>query len=236
MLSSRVAWQGVLLFGGLVVVAELTTIEVFAPQVLFSIASAVIFATLLLFGPFPATLVAIVGGLTITLVADRRQARPGRAPLWQRSVFNMAVSGLSIAVAGGVYLLLGGRAGEFALLSSLLPMALAAAITEFVNSALVVGAVSLQTGKPAFQLWRENVSWAVPMNIVGMVVGGGGLAVGYQVAGALGVGVFFMPVAFTIYAYRLYVRQTKALMSRLEEMIAERMNALKQANRGSEED
>jgi signal transduction histidine kinase len=98
------------------------------------------------------------------------------------------------------------------------------------NAGLVVGAASLQTGQPAFQIWRQNVSWATPMNLVSMVVGGGGLALGYQIAGILGVGVFFLPLALTIYAFRLYLEQTKAQMARLEEIIAERTDDLRQAN------
>jgi hypothetical protein len=222
-ISSELAWYEMLLFAGLVAVAELTTIEIFEPGVLFSTASAVIFAALLLFGPFPGTLVAIVGGLVITWVGDRRQARPGRAPLWQRALFNMAASGLATVIAGGIYLILGGRTGEIALLSNLLPMTVGAAVVEAVNSALVIGAISFQTGKPALPLWTENMSWAIPMNIMGMVIGGGGLAVGYQIAGLLGVCVFSMPIVFTIYAYTLYVRKTKSQMARLEEIVAERV-------------
>jgi hypothetical protein len=222
--------QGMLLFTCLVVAAELTTIELLMPQILFSISSAVTFATLLLFGPLPAALAAMVGGLVITLVAHRRQARSGRAPLWQRALFNAAVLGLAVGVAGGAHLLAGGTIGKVALLSNLLPMVLAAASFEIVNAGLVVGAVSLQTGQAVFQTWRQNVSWAAPMNVLGMVIGGGGLALGYQIAGILGVVVFFLPVALTIYAHRLYVKQTKARMARLEEMIAERIDELRKAN------
>jgi hypothetical protein len=224
----------VLLFIGLVVVAELTTIEVFMPQILFSISSAVTLATLLLFGPLPAALAAMVGGLVITLVAHSRQARSDRAPLWQRALFNPAALGLSVALGGGIYLLSGGRVGEVAPLSNLLPLVLAAVATELVNGALVVGAVSLQTSQPVFQVWKQNASWALVINVLGMVIGGGGLALGYEIAGILGVGVFFLPVVLTIYAHRLYVRQTKAQMARLEEIIAERMAALKVANTGTE--
>jgi signal transduction histidine kinase len=107
---------------------------------------------------------------------------------------------------------------------------LAAVSFEVVNAGLVVGVISLQTGQPAFQIWRQNVSWATPMNLLSMVVGGGGLALGYQIAGILGLGVFFLPLVLTIYAFRLYVRQTKDQMARLEEIIAERTQDLKEAN------
>jgi signal transduction histidine kinase len=109
-------------------------------------------------------------------------------------------------------------------------MVLAAISFELVNAGLVVGVVSLQTRQPALKIWRHNVSWIAPMNVLSMVVGGGGLALGYEIAGILGVGVFFLPLAFTIYATRLYVGQTKGQMDRLEEIVAERTEDLQKAN------
>jgi signal transduction histidine kinase len=134
-------------------------------------------------------------------------------------------------VAGAVYRFAGGRLGEVALLSNLPPMILAAAAFEAVNAALVVGVVSLQTHQPAFKVWRQNVSWGMgPAELLSMIIGGGALAVGYQIAGVLGVGVFLLPLVLTIYAYRLYVAQTRAQMARLEEIIAARTQDLQKAN------
>jgi signal transduction histidine kinase len=222
---------GLLLFLGLVVVAELTTSETLAPEVVFSVSSAVQFAALLLFGPLAAALVAMVGAFVLTLVAQVRQNHPGRSPLWQRALFNMGDHGLAARVAGEIYVLFGGTVGEVSLLSNLLPMFLAAVLFAAVNSGIIVGIVSLQTGRPAFQIWRENFSGMItPVDVLSMVVGGGGLAMGYQIAGLLGAGVFFLPLVLTIYAYRLYVVQTKSQMARLEELIAERTKDLEQAN------
>ena len=220
---------GVLLFVVLVAIAEWTNIEVFASKIAVSISSAVTFATLLLYGPLSSALVGIAGGLVATAVnalVDRRQGKTRGTHLLGRALFNMAALGIASGVAGGFYLLSGGRVGEVALLSNLLPAVLAAVLAELVNAAIVVGAVSLQTGQPAFRLWRQNVSWAIPMNILGMAIGGSGLALGYQIAGILGVAVFFLPVLLTIYAYRLYVRRTEAQMARVEELVAERVKAL----------
>jgi signal transduction histidine kinase len=222
----------ILLFIVLVVAAELVTSEVFASEIAFSISSAVIFGTLLLFGPLPGALAAMIGGLVATLVTDlarRRQGNPSAIPLWQRLFFNMAALGLSAAAAGAIYLVSGGHQ-DIARLSNLLPMLLAAVTSEALNAAIVVGAASLQAGIPVLQMWRRNFSWATPINVLGMVIGGGGMALGYQIAGLLGTVVFFLPIAATIYGFRLYVAQTKAQMDRLEEIIAERTEDLRQAN------
>jgi two-component sensor histidine kinase len=217
-----------LLFVALVIVAELTTSEVFAPQMAFSMSAAVVFASLVLHGTLAGVLVATVSGLMITLVDQWRHPRAARTPLVQRSSFNMAVHGLSALAAGVVYAALGGRISDISLLSALPPLILAAASFEIVNSALVVGAVAIQIRKPPFSIWKQNVSWAIPMNLLSMIVGGGGLALGYQIAGLLGVGVFFLPLALTIYAFQMYVRQTKNQMEELEQNIAERKQAEEQ--------
>jgi two-component sensor histidine kinase len=140
----------------------------------------------------------------------------------------MAAFGLAVFVAGWTYVLFGGTIGRVDLISNLLPMILAVTVSELVNAALVVGAVSLQTGSPSFEIWKRNVSWAIPMNLLSMAVGGGGLALGYEIAGVLGVGVFFLPISLTIYAFRLYVSQTKAQVEELESNIAERQRAEEQ--------
>jgi signal transduction histidine kinase len=223
--------RSILLFVGLVILAELTTSEALISEMTFSMSSAVCFASLLLYGISPAVLVAMAGAIATTLLTHFRRSGPERAPLlYRRILFNMADCGLAIVAAGSVYLLMGGRIGQAISMSNLVPLVLATVAYELVNSWLVIVVVSLQTSQPAFQIWRQNVSWAMPINLVSMAVGGGALAVGYQIAGMLGVGVFFLPLAMTIYAFRLYVRQTKAQMAHLEEIIAERTHELQEAN------
>jgi signal transduction histidine kinase len=224
--------SGILLFIGLVALAELTTSVSLQPQILFSMGSAVAYGALLLFGPIHASLVAMAGGFIITLVRDlsnRRQGRAAGAPFLQRALFNMSAFALAVVVAGGIYILGRGRIGQIGLLSNLVPMMMAATTVEFANAAIVVGAVSLQTGQPPFAVWKQNVSWAVPINILSMLVGGGALALGYQILGLLGVGAFFVPLVLTIYAFQLFVRQTKAQMVQMEDIIAERTEDLQQA-------
>ncbi len=226
----RNSFPTILLFLGLVIIAEVTTSEVFLPQISFSTSSAVIFATMLVLGPLPAALVAMVGGLVTSVAANvvyRRQSR-SLAPLLQRGLFNMAAYGLSAAAGGAVYVLLGGTVGEVRLLTNLVPMVLAAVTNETTNAALVVGAVAIQTSQRPFRIWKENASWAAPMNVLSMLIGGGGLALGYQIAGILGLIVFFLPLALTIYAFRLYVQRAKSQMEELEQNIAERQRAEEQ--------
>jgi signal transduction histidine kinase len=223
--------RSILLFIGLAILAELTTSEALTSEMAFSMSSAVYFASLLLYGILPTALVTMAGAIATTLVTHFRRDSSKRAPLlYRRVLFNMADFGLAIGAAGTVYLVTGGQVGQAVSLANVVPLVLAALTYELVNSWLVIIVVRLQTGQPAFQIWRQNVSWAMPMNLASMVVGGGALAVGYQIAGMLGVGVFFLPLAMTIYAFRLYVSQVRGHMAHLEEIIAARTHELQGAN------
>jgi len=217
------------LFLGLIAVAELTTSEVFVPQMSFSVSSAVCVAMLPLFGRVPAVLGGMVGGVASTLVqwAIDRCGNRRDTVLVERAAFNLAALGMTFAVAAVVYHAAGGISGEMALPSLLLPLVLASVSAEVVNSALVVAAVSLQTGTPFGRTWRRNVSWASPMNVLGMIVGGGSLAFGYLNTGTVVVALYFLPVLLTAYAYRLYVSETKAQMARIEELVAQRIHELR---------
>jgi len=232
--STPLSLLEVLLFIGLVVLTELTTTEVLRSQIVFTTSPAVYFAALLLFGPLPAAIVAIVGGLVATLVIDMARRRQGRLPgipILQQAFFNMASLGLAVIFAGNIYSLCGGQIGKVRLLSNLLPMLLAAASTELAKAVVVVKAVSLRTQVPVSQTWKRNLSWALPINLLVMVVGGGGLALGYQIAGLVWVGGVILPMILTIYAFRLYVRQTKPHQVHLGEIITERTNDFKKPNK-----
>jgi two-component sensor histidine kinase len=196
---------GILLFMGLVVIAELLTSETFAPQIAWSVSTAVTFAMLLLYGQLAGALGSMLGGLIATLVVYAKDLREGRSrstSLWQRALFNMAALGLSVFVAGAAYGALGGSVGDLAMPSSALPLALAALASEC-----------------------ANVSWAIPINVLSMTVVGAGLAIGYQIAGLLGIGAFLLPLLLTIYLFRSYVARTKEQVEKLEESIAERERA-----------
>ncbi len=226
---------GVLLFAMLVLVAELTTSETLESKLAFSMASAVDFAVLLLWGPLSAALVAMLGGFVSTVVTQvirtRRNVSTGDTPFLQKAAFNGATLGWANVLGGGIYLLAGGQVGRVALLSNLLPIVLAGVSIEIVNEALVVGVVAIQSKKPALQIWRQGVSWAVPISVLTTIVGGSGLALGYEVLGVLGLAVFFLPLALTIYAFRLYVGRTKTQMDQLAQTISELQDAQEEIRR-----
>ncbi len=222
----------VLLFVGLVVLAEvLTRSNLFAPEMVFSVSSAVTFATLMLFGPYVAVVAASSGGIVVTIVLQlsNTRGRKRRSSLLQRIFFNMAAMGIPAAVAGWVYIGLGGVVGQVDILFNTMPVVVAAITLEFANAVLVIGAVSIQTGETPLKIWRRNSSWAVPINILTMAIGGWGMAYAFEIARYIGLLVFFVPIAMTVYAVRLYVEQTKRQMDKLEQTVEERTADLRRA-------
>ncbi len=222
----------VLIFVGLVVLAEvLARSNLFAPEMVFSISSAVTFAALMLFGPYVAAIAAGCGGiaLAIALQLTNIRGRKRRSSLMQRIFFNMAAQAIPAAVAGWVYVGLGGVIGQVDLLSNIIPVVLGAITMEFGNAALVIGAVSIQTLESPVKVWQRNSSWIVPINILTMAVGGWGMAYAFEIARYIGLAVFFVPIAMTIYAVRLYVEQTKQQMDKLEQTIEKRTADLREA-------
>lgn len=214
-----------LMFVGLVVLAEFASSVLLAAQMVFSMSAAVTFAMLLLFGPLPAVVGSMAGSIAVTFVTCVKDLRAGRSrstSLARQALFNMGALGVSVFVAGLVYLALRGITGETEVLSNMLPLALAAISSELLNGALVVHAVALHSSRRPMEVWRETVSWAVPTNILTMTLGGAGLALAYQTVGIVGVAVYSLPIALTVYAFRLYVVKTKAYMRELQRMIIDR--------------
>ncbi len=234
LLQGPTSWAAILLFVAIVIIAEMMGTDLLpGSRATVSISSAVYFASLLIFGPHGGALVAVSSGLAATIMSTliRSETSPsGETSILQRALFNMSVFGISALVAGGVYQLSGGTVGEISSLSNLLPIFVASLALDLTNAALIVGVVALQTGQNPLDIWNKNFRWAAPINILAMVIGGGGLALGYTRLGLIGVGVFLLPILSTSYSFRLYVERAKAQMARLEEIIAQRTAELRTAN------
>ena len=227
-------WPGILVFIGVVILVELTSTDLMpGSRATVSVSSAVYYASVVIFGPFGGTLVAVSSGLAATLMTlFRNEAASGRSrtSVIERALFNMAAFGLSSMIAGLVYVSVGGVIGEIGSAASVLPILLGALTQDLANAAFIVGAVAFQTGQPPLKVWNENFVWAAPINILTMAVGGGALGLGYLRLGLIGLATFMVPILATSYAFRLYVERTKAQMARLEEIIAERTSELQAAN------
>jgi putative nucleotidyltransferase with HDIG domain len=215
---------GVLLFAILGVIAELFSVELFVSTrgSRVSVSSVIALASVILFGPLAGALTQTFAGLITPIPAlIRGEYHNGSRVAWlQRSAFNTGMWIISAAYAGGIYYILGGSSGHFSNLSSLpLPALFAAAASNvIINNAILIGVLSVQTGRKPLEIWKGDFGWSVPISILGGVFGGGALAWAYGVLGAFGVLVLFLPVLSTGYSFRLYVSNTKGYLNQLERL------------------
>ena len=212
--------------------AEFVNVELFigARGSRVSVAGIVAIASVLVFGPLAGALVSTPCALISPLAERLRTGKSTgeRASLIRRVLFNTGMLATATTGAGLVYLVLGGDAGRIMTWTSLIALILAAGANEMFNLVILLGVLRLQTGQAALRIWNQNFRWAFPIGVISGVVGGGLLALAYQMFGVLGLVVFFLPLLTIGYSFRLYVNNSKEYVNQLETM----NQALDEANLG----
>lgn len=177
-----------------------------------SVASAISFAALLIWGP-PGAILVNLGSALMSAVY------PLRRPLF-KTTFNTATLLVSALVAGGVYRLLGGAAPMSYSFTDILA-ATAAALAYFVaNTSLVGGAITLSAGRPFREIWG-HWQWLALQYLTTFVIGLM-MAIAFDQMDIWGLVLFSAPLALPWYSIRLYVTKTK--------LVAEQNEALRQTN------
>jgi putative nucleotidyltransferase with HDIG domain len=123
----------------------------------FSVSDAFVFASVLLFGPSPATVIVAIDCLVISLWRHR-----SRSPL--RLLFNVFAVALSIWVSSQVfYWIIGVAPGDLNQLlpveRRLWPLFALAAFYFLLNTWLVAFALAFERRQNAFVLWQRNFQW-----------------------------------------------------------------------------
>ncbi|MBK8987068.1 MAG: hypothetical protein IPM39_13485 [Chloroflexi bacterium] len=193
----------------------------------FSVASAVYLAAIPLFGPAPAAVIAIFGESALWLISVRVD-RPPWGKAVSRLGFNTGMSAISTYLAGLVFVGMSAWLGETFLAQVLVWLA-TAVIADQANLWLLIIVLHLQLGVPPLEVWREH-RWAVPLNVVVSALGGAILSLAVAQFNLLGVLIFFLPIAASAYAFRMYVRQAETQMSQLEDLVELRTADLARAN------
>ncbi|RMG44497.1 MAG: diguanylate cyclase [Acidobacteria bacterium] len=162
------AWgPGVAALFAMTVAAGLLSIRLPGAPSFLSLSDAFTFATVLLYGPEPAAVIAGVEGLVATYFRTRR---------WAPSATSLAVMCLSVDLSGRVYwALLGaepGGAEPVDLLRMTPPLAAMAAAHYTLNSFLVALLIGVRRRRSIVRLWRESFSWAALGFLAGALVAG----------------------------------------------------------------
>jgi putative nucleotidyltransferase with HDIG domain len=230
--------SGVLLFAALAAAAELSSVELFVSSrnSNVSVSSIIAIASILLFGPLAGALTHCASGLMTAITITYLREKPENPVSWiRRSAFNAGMLVIAAFLAGQAYVIAGGVPGAVARPGNLLPLALASTVDAVVNIVLLIGVITLQTSRPPLMIWKQDFQWAVPISIVGGVLGGGAMAIAYQMFGLPGLLVFSLPVWLTSYSFRLYVRNTRGYVNRLEQLNKDLDLANRSLNRANQE-
>lgn len=219
--------SSLLLIIGLAVFANIfaTSASISEEAIAFEVGTAVSMALIPLFSPESAAISAAACSIGIWLVFPSKIDASKRN--WEQLFFNAGMLSLSIYVAGVVFINLHQTLGTNTIVGQIVPWIVAAMLYDQINFWMLMIIIRLKEGsaiKPV-AIWIEHL-WAAPINIIILSVGGGALAFATTQLGLLGIVVFFMPIVLSAYAFRLYVSQMQAHMNNLENIVAERTEAL----------
>ena len=178
-----------------------------------SVSEVFIFASVLLFGPAPATLTVALDGLWISLTQRDRRL--------YRALFNIGEPAISTALAGAAFtatltapLLANAAAGSGALIAPTVAMAL---VYFALNSSLTSIAVALESGGSPVPIWRENalplaLNYYAAASVASLVVKtGSGLDFGL-------IGLMAPLLALSYGAYRAVVNRERDATRHLQEV------------------
>lgn len=222
-------WPGLLLFAAMGAIAELLSVDLYiSSRSRVSVSSFVAIAGVVTFGPLAGALSVMAAGLvTFLSTALFSDFSKGEQATWiRRSAFNTGMFVVSAFLAGLVYRSTGGTNPDLDYLANLPPLILATAVYNLINLLLLIIIITLQTGQKPAHVWKQDFQWAIPIAIIGGVLGGGAIAMAYEMYNWLGLAVFFLPVLATGYSHGLYVRHTKDNIHKLEQL----NNTLEQTN------
>jgi putative nucleotidyltransferase with HDIG domain len=126
-----------------------------------SVSEAFVFAAVLLFGPYAATIIVTIDAIILSSWASRR--RHSRV----RAAFNICAAATAIWVAAHLFLMLLPHTPTAPRLEEIIfPVGVLAASYFAVNSFFIAIAVSYEKSSSAIEIWKQNFAW-VGLNYLG---------------------------------------------------------------------
>lgn len=194
----------------------------------FSVSSAVALAAIALFGPAPAAVIAVVADIALWLISVRADQPPWGKAL-RRLAFNAGMNALAVFAAGSVFVGLQNWLG-MTVPAQIVTWLVTAVVADQANLWLLIVVLHLQMGISPLEVWKDH-RWAVPLNVLVSAVGGALLSLAVTQFNLLGVLIFFLPIAASAYAFRMYVRQAEAQVAQLGDLVDLRTADLAVANK-----
>lgn len=198
--------KGLLFFGSLAVLTD--SLPVRLPKGGYvAVTMSVIYASLILFGPFTASCVAISGMVFRWFIHSEHD------PV-HKLLFNCAQYTLAASFAGKVYTVLGGVYHDIDFLS-LTPLVAAALACFIINVTAITLILAFVQNLPPWGMWLTNFKWSLP-NMLTLPILGVLMAYVYVSIGPLGVTLFFVPLLLARFIFKSYMDTREIFMNTLE--------------------
>ncbi|MGE5653308.1 MAG: HD-GYP domain-containing protein [Bacillota bacterium] len=153
-------------------------------------------ATNLVAGPAVATWVAALGNTSFDHI--RKGAK------WYVLMFNAGQVALSTAIAGHVFVGLGGIPGRVQLPNDLALIVIAAIVHFLFNSGAVTVILAMRRGLPLLQIWASNIRGVIP-NFLALTPFAVLMAMTYQQSGPYGLLLFLIPMLLARHSFQMYI-------------------------------
>lgn len=191
-------WRGLVAFFVLCGIAQIMPVSLFRSSAV-SVAAAVAFAGMVLFGPAAGIWINLGSGVVAIF-------RPKLKPL-HKAVFNISNHTISAGVSGVVYVLAGGRVRPGEPVAAFVPIVLASVVFFAVQTGLISAAIALTERTSFIKVWDTNFRWSA-LNFVALGVIGLGMATAQLTMGATGIAIFSIPLVMAWYSFRLYMAKS----------------------------
>jgi len=211
----QVDYSGVVLFAILSVIAESLLIITPGERGL-SVGFAVGLSSILIFGAPEAAWIASIGTILRVIKKEGKRYHILNFPLY-KTLFNGSNTILSAGLAGLCYEALGGTPGVIDINTIFMPIIASILTCILVNATIMSILMHLITGETFFNTWYKNIIWVVkdyfamaPLAII--------MAIAYINYGILGVLLFFGPLLYARYAFKMYIEMRKMFMDTVKSL------------------
>lgn len=197
---------GIVTFALLSIIAE-SLVVVTPGQRALSMGFAIGLSAIVIFGVPEAAWITGIGLMFRIINHEGRYYHAFNVPL-EKTLFNGATAVLSAGLSGLCYIKLGGLPGNIDLNSTVYAIIASIIVYVLVNAGIMSGLTHFITGEGIFHFFFKEISWVVrdyfsvaPLGIL--------MALAYINYGILGVLLFFGPLLFARYSFKLYIDMKK---------------------------
>ena len=193
----------------LAVVAGQRPIRIPAIRTAVSASDPFLFVSIAILGGAPAVLVGCASIVSSAIAAHMRLG-------WQKLIFNLSATVLSVSAASWVFERLSSDAGGG--LQRTLPLVAATTVYFLVSASLVTAAISIDQGKPFFATWTKSAGWTAVTNYLGTTLAVGLMFV-FELAGPAGFVLGLPPLWFFLTYYRIHRDRIREQQSRMDQIV-----------------